>query len=486
LPWALFESAGFAVAGADAAVEAPSDGDLARGRLAVVSTPMHTALKLSTPLVRRLRALSPAAHVCFHGLYAWLNAEHLLASGLADSVIGGEPEATLLDLARALVDGCELESVAGLTTRSSLEREGRIRPPVLARQRLAVPRRTGLPPLSRYAKLVGPAPNEERFVGYVEASRGCKHRCRHCPVVPVYDGRFFVLDADLVLADAEQQIAAGARHLTFGDADFFNGPTHAMAIARRLHEAHPDVSFDVTIKVEHILAHRELITELRLLGCAFVVSALESLSDRVLAELDKGHCRADMYEALAVVRSVGLTLRPSFVPFTPWSRLEDYLEIIDFIFSQGLVQAVDPIQLAIRLLVPRGSALLWPSAKRRPAGSAHDPAVSDMLRLAPRPAWLGPFDAELASYQWHYEDHRMLDVERRVSALVADHAAREEPPRRTLLAIRELAYGMADRLPPPLIEAEAAAFVPRLTEPWFCCAEPNSDQLRRAGALGCR
>ena len=64
-----------------------------------------------------------------------------------------------------------------------------------------------------------------RVAGSTESTRGCKHLCRHCPIVPVYNGLFSAVPLDLVLADVRSQIEAGAQHITFGDADFFNGPT---------------------------------------------------------------------------------------------------------------------------------------------------------------------------------------------------------------------------------------------------------------------
>ena len=41
----------------------------------------------------------------------------------------------------------------------------------------------------------------EKIVGYTESSRGCKHLCRHCPVVPVYDGIFRIVQKEIVLED---------------------------------------------------------------------------------------------------------------------------------------------------------------------------------------------------------------------------------------------------------------------------------------------
>ena len=108
----------------------------------------------------------------------------------------------------------------------------------LARQKFIVPERAGLPALARYAHVVMPD-GSERVAGYTEASRGCKHLCRHCPIVPVYNGAFRIVERDVVLEDIRQQVAAGAQHITFGDPDFFNGPAHAMAIVEAMHREFP-------------------------------------------------------------------------------------------------------------------------------------------------------------------------------------------------------------------------------------------------------
>jgi radical SAM superfamily enzyme YgiQ (UPF0313 family) len=90
-----------------------------------------------------------------------------------------------------------------------------------------------LPPLEKYAQLVLPG-GARRTVGYTEASRGCKHLCRHCPVVPVYQGHFRIVQREVVMEDIRRQVAAGARHITFGDPDFFNGIGHAVELVRAL------------------------------------------------------------------------------------------------------------------------------------------------------------------------------------------------------------------------------------------------------------
>ncbi len=436
---AFLEARGFAPAVMDVSVE-PFDPDkAARARLVAVSVPMHTALRVGGALIARVRAVNPTCHVAAYGLYAHLNAEYLHAHGV-DSVIGGEAEAPLVALAESLEsDGSPPEGV-GTVARPAA--------PNLARLRFPRPSRAALPSLKQYARLERAGRHE--LVGYVEASRGCKHLCRHCPIPPVYGGRFFVVPPDVVLADVGQCVEAGATHVTIGDPDFLNGPRHALAVARAIHAAHPHLSFDVTAKVEHLLRHRAMLPELRDLGCAFVVSAVESLSDIVLGHLDKGHTGADVVELVGLMRTAGLPLRPTWVAFTPWTTLDDYLAMLDFVEAESLLDAVDPVQYSLRLLVPPGSLLA-----RHPGMRAH----------------LGPLVEDAFSHAWRHPDPRMdalqADVARVVEAAAETHADEAE----TFDRVRALAAATAGRPHRPLADAlrrPDRARPPHLTEPWFC------------------
>jgi radical SAM superfamily enzyme YgiQ (UPF0313 family) len=330
---------------------------------------------------------------------------------------------------------------------------------VLRRLDHTTPARDTLPTPQAYAYLV--RGDEVVPAGYVEASRGCLHTCAHCPITPVYGGRFFVIPRPLVLADIRAQVLAGVGHITFGDPDFLNGPRHSLEIVRALHAEFPHVTFDATIKVEHVLERREVFAELAQLGCAFVVSAVESLSAGVLRHLKKGHSRADVAEALRILDDAGIPMRPTFVAFTPWTTARDYLDVLDFIAEHELVEHVDPIQYAIRLLVPPGSALLDDADGRD---------------------WLGPLDAEALSYTWRHPDPRMDALQREVQALVERAATAREPIPVTFAAIRALAR---ERLEEPVARVPALVGatvggsntgalrrarrpVPHLSEPWFC------------------
>jgi radical SAM superfamily enzyme YgiQ (UPF0313 family) len=437
---AFLEARGFAPAVMDVSVE-PFDPDkVVRARLVAVSVPMHTALRVGAALIARVRGVNPGCHVAAYGLYAELNAEHLFAHGV-DSVIGGEAEAPLAALAEALAGGSGAP-VPGVRTATHPAA------PHLARLSFPVPSRAGLPSLKQYARLERDGRHE--LAGYVESSRGCKHLCRHCPIPPVYGGRFFAVPVDVVLADVRQQVEAGATHVTIGDPDFLNGPRHALAVARAIHATFPHVSFDFTAKVEHLLRQRATLPEMRSLGCAFVVSAVESLSDQVLRHLDKGHTRADIIALVRLMREARLSLRPTWVAFTPWTTLEDYRAMLDFVEAEDLVDAVDPVQYSLRLLVPPGSLLA-----SYPAMRAH----------------LGPLAKGALSYTWAHPDPRMDLLQAAVARVVEAAAEAHADDAETFDRVRALADGAAEAPSRRLASDRARPGrprPPRLTEPWFC------------------
>ena len=430
--------AGYNPVPVDTAVETLTDEAIIRARFIGVSVPMHTALRLGQQIARRVRSLNPAAHICFYGLYASLNADYLLQESI-DSAIGGEYEVPLLKLIAAL-ESSQTVSIPGVSTRQQSN------PPWIQRTPFVVPERQQLPPPDRYARL--DLNGELALAGYTETTRGCKHTCLHCPITPIYRGRFFAIPAELVLADIRAQVARGVRHLTFGDPDFFNGPTHAMRITRALHQEFPAVTFDATIKIEHLLKHRHLLPELRDLGCAFIVSAVESINDDVLSHLHKGHTAAQVAEAFDLMEQVGIPLRPSLLPFSPWETLESYIALLNFFEERRLVEHVDPVHFSIRLLVPPGSALL-------DAPDTHE--------------WLGELDAAAYTYRWAHPDPRMDELQKQVAALVEKAQSVQAEPIETFFHIKGLVTANQDMcLPCAVRNYGPRKALPHLTESWFC------------------
>jgi radical SAM superfamily enzyme YgiQ (UPF0313 family) len=379
-PAACLRADGHQVACADLALEKLSPDTVRNADLIAFHLPMHTATRLAAPVIEAVRRANANAHVCCYGLYAPVNAAYLRSLGVG-TVLGGEVEDELRRLALRLESGDRCASAESLVS--------------LERVRFEIPDRSGLPSLRRYASMFdGEA---DRVTGYTEASRGCKHLCRHCPIVPVYNGRFRVVPADVVMADIRQQVEAGAQHITFGDPDFFNGSTHGMRIVERMNAEFPSLTYDVTIKIEHLLNRRDLLPDLRRSGCLLVTTAVESVDDEVLRMLDKGHTRADFFEVVRLFREVGLNLSPTFIPFTPWTTWEGYGELLRVLAELDLVNQVAPVQLALRLLIPAGSRLL---------------ELEEIRRL------LDGFQPDALAYRWQHPDPTVDDLAARLLKLV--------------------------------------------------------------------
>jgi len=438
-PAAWLRDDGWTVHCVDLSLQKLADAPLAEADLIGLYVPMHTATRIAIEALPRIRACAPKAYVCVYGLYAPMNAELFRARG-ASAIFGGEFEPALLAFARELTAGRQAP-----------------RPTSVELDKIAfrVPAREGLPALARYAHLRLPT-GARRVVGFVEATRGCKHLCRHCPVVPVYQGTFRVLPLDIVMADIRQQVAGGAEHISFGDPDFLNGPAHALRIVEAVHQEFPHLTYDATIKIQHILARADLLPALKRTGCLFITTAVESVDDAVLERLAKNHTAADFARAAELLRAHDIGFAPTFVPFTPWTTLAGYIDLLRHLVELRLVQAVSPVQLSIRLLVPQGSLL---------------------FELPGFAAQVEPFDAGLLGYPWRHADARVDALQREIQGFVASAEAEGETRGEIFAEIWRRAHAAVGAAAPGL-PSDLGAPVPHMSEPWYCCAEPTAQQLQ--------
>ncbi len=429
-PLAALTEAGHDVRTIDISVQ-PWEPSLVDWAYAVAfSVPMHTAMRLAMKGAEAVRRRCPDMPVCFYGLYAHVSRETTVGA-LTDAVIAGEYEAGLVEW----IDGL----AAGVPA-TPLEVD-------LRRHRTRLPVRDGLPLLKEYAHLA--LDGEERIVGYVEASRGCVHRCRHCPVPVVYDGRTRKVPVDIVLADIAQLVDRGARHVTFGDPDFLNRWAHSMKIIELVHQRFPQLTFDVTTKVSHLLRYASLVPLLAEQGCLFVVSAYECVNDDILRYIDKGHTAAQAEEATRLLRSNGIEPRPSWLPFMPWTTVDDVADILDFVVRHDLIGNVDPVQYTIKLLIPEGSLMLG------------------VPEIEP---YIGPYDAENLTYTWRAADERTVPLQQRLATLVEDEQRDAKSVTEIFCDIRDVVLEAAGRptRDRESILAGSTEGRPRLTEPWFC------------------
>jgi len=440
-PAAWLARAGCEVHCLDLALQRLEPEVLRDARVVAIYVAMHTATRIAVEAIPRVRAIAPQAHLCVYGLYAPMNEKRLRDLGV-QTVLGGEVEPALVSLVQRLRAGDGQVQTEPVVNLSKIE--------------FLTPDRRALPPLARYAHLQLPD-GGRKTVGFAEGSRGCKHLCRHCPVVPVYHGMFRVIPVDTVMADVRQQVAAGAQHFSFGDPDFLNGPTHALKLVHALHAEFPEISYDATIKIQHLIDHAGMLPELKATGCLFITAAVESIDDHVLELLAKNHTNDDFARAVALCHAAGIALAPTFVAFTPWTTLEGYIDLLKRLLELNLVESVPPIQLAIRLLIPQGSLL---------------------LQLPGFQAYIGAFDPKLLGFSWKNPDPRVDRLQLAVQELVAQTEAQGLSRREIFARIWRLAHEALGVETPVLADSGMGAPIPRLSEPWYCCAEPTHQQLQ--------
>ncbi|MGB7861075.1 MAG: radical SAM protein [Acidimicrobiia bacterium] len=396
-----------------------------------ISVPMHTAKRLADSLSVQVKSIRPGLPIAHYGLYASAGD----GTTGADVLIEGEYEPALIKWVASLAVGEPFPETTHHTGKSDF----------------SIPLRTGLQDLGQYARLEHDG--KAVVAGAVEASHGCRHRCRHCPIPAVYDGRMRVVPAETVLADMAQLVDLGAGHVTFGDPDFLNAPRHSMDLLREANARFPDLTFDITVKVEHIVHHAGLWTEMAKLGVLFVVSAFESVDEETLEILDKGHSVADMREASQLIRGAGIHIRPTWLPFMPWTQTQHLIDLVEFLDSEDLTSATDPVQLAIKLLIPRGSLL------------ENHPSVVPFLE---------GYDPGALTWQWRFEHPDVEFLHKELENVAAEASDCGQETHHTLTQMRNVLSAATARTFPPL---SAPSFnVPRLSESWFCCAEPTAGQ----------
>ncbi len=425
--------AGHEVRALDTSVEEWDEELVDWAQMVGISVPMHTAMRLGVAAARRIRKDGRDPPIAAYGLYAGVGRDSLVPD-VFDTALVGEYEGALLDW---------------------LDDPGRKGVRVeLGRSSFGVPARHLLPPPDRYARAV--IDGQERVAAAVEASHGCRHRCKHCPIPAVYDGRYRITGSDVVVGDVEQLVEMGVSHITWSDPDFLNAPRYAMDVLGAVHERHPHLTHDLTVKVEHIVKHRGLWDGIRQLGVRFVVSAFESVDDETLLRLDKGHRVADMVDAISVLRAADIEPRPSWLPFTPWTTTSHIADMFDFVIDRDLVAVSDPVQLSIRLLVPDGSLL------------EDDAAMTG-------------YDAANLTWIWGSADPEVDLLQTELAAIASRDADEGVEPLATLRSMGEavtVATGTEFVFPDHLDPA------PGLTEPWFCCAEPTDFQTTGVGLVG--
>lgn len=440
-PAAIFTNAHYEVECLDLSQHKLTTEKLAPASIVFIYLSMLTATRIAVEAMPRIQQMAPRARIAVFGWYAPVNEEFLRELGV-DAVFGGESETDMLAYA---------ESISAADDHPARHHK------VVNLKRIdfVVPDRQSLPALDKYSQLVFPN-GDRRVMGFTETTRGCKHLCRHCPVVPVYNGRFYAVPADIVLEDIRQQIAKGAQHISFGDPDFLNGPLHAQRVIEAMHEEFPWLTYDAVIKIEHLIKHPDFLPFLSDSGCILVTTAVESVDDTILEYLDKGHSAAEFEQVVGLMKQHNIALAPTFIPFTPWTTVSNFIDLLDKIAELKLIMSVNPVQLSLRLLIPSGSRI---------------------LELPKEETCITDFNPASLGYTWIHQDPEVDALQEKIRTWT-EQAESEGLSRLEIFnGIRRIALKAAGRDDKDVTEEQCGEPVPVHSESWYCCAEPTEQQL---------
>ena len=440
-PAAVFGKAGYEVRCLDLSQQKLTAEVLTPAGVVFIYLSMLTATRIATEAMPRIKKMAPGARIAVFGWYAPVNEKFLRELGV-DAVFGGESEQDMLaytdSMAKKDSHPARSEAVVSLN-----------------RIDFMVPDRTSLPALDKYAQLI--MPDESRHImGFTETTRGCKHLCRHCPVVPVYKGRFYAIPADIVLEDIRQQVAQGARHISFGDPDFLNGPRHARRIIEAMHKEFPLLTYDAVIKIEHLMKFPDYLPFLRDSGCILVTTAVESVDDKILEYLDKGHTAEEFEQVVGLMSEHNIALAPTFIPFTPWTTISNYIQLLDKIAELKLIMSVNPVQLSLRLLIPSGSRI---------------------LELPKEQTCITEFNPASLGYTWVHRDPEIDALQENIRHWTEKAEIDGLSRLQIFNGIRRIALKAVGRNAVDVTEKHCGNTVPTHSESWYCCAEPTEQQL---------
>ncbi|GKW07622.1 arsinothricin biosynthesis radical SAM protein ArsL [Pectobacterium carotovorum] len=379
----------------DIYVHGPDESKIRDRDLIFISLPLFDAVMPGVELLATIRRLNPDVKVCFYGQHATIHAARLTETG-ADFCILGDWELPMQSLVNAISAGGR-GPLQGVMNRGDLTEPA----PFFSKKGFSVPERHVLPPLEKYPnkqlnKLLG----KDVIVGSTELARGCKHKCLYCSVYAAYDGRVIKIPVDIITEDVKNMVYGGMTHLTFIDADWFSSRHYGIEILTELHKTHPELTFDITTRVDHIIENESRMELLRDLNVRIITSALEFPSENVLKIFNKQVTVSDTEKAIRIMKSSGIMLNPTFIMYNPWAGIRDMEHFHEWIDGVNLRDDIDPIQFETRLSLYKGSPLLLSDDIKNVSLIEHDfhydwahsdPWVDELYAASVTPAEKGVF-----------------------------------------------------------------------------------------------
>jgi radical SAM superfamily enzyme YgiQ (UPF0313 family) len=243
--------------------------------LSIMTFQRHTAQRIAA----RIRSLHPAATIVVGGYDPSLASEIYESDDWAiDIIVRGEGDITLRELVRALERGTGIESIPGISYRTS---EGFVRTPprpvsTLTGEEIRLP--------NRAARVLDGYTFIGRPIDVVETSRGCTYDCSFCSIIEMRGRNFHTWTIERVLADIADARARGARAVFIVDDNITLNVARFEALCRAITDAGlNDIDYIVQAMTSSIAARGESLAPLmRAAGFRYVFLGIENILDEDL------------------------------------------------------------------------------------------------------------------------------------------------------------------------------------------------------------
>lgn len=245
-------------------------------------------------IVKRER---PDIHITMGGVLATAADKQVLQDcEMLDSVVRGEGEEAIVELAERVRNGLDLSDMAGLTWRSGSEI-------VRNKGRRRVAELDDLPfPLRDDLKFVRSSKGAAEASAYIVASRGCYAACTFCSIHQIYGNRLVVRRSPRNVVQEIEQIIEDhdVRRFSFVDDIFLvpsrQGERWVEEFCDLIYESKLDINFYAELRADTL--NQPLLRKLMRAGMHRIFIGFEAGADSVLKRWDKGTTVVDNDKAI--------------------------------------------------------------------------------------------------------------------------------------------------------------------------------------------
>lgn len=197
-----------------------------------------------------------------------------------------------------------------------------------------------------------PATYKRRPVAVIITSRGCNRHCLYCfQIDKARKSGIRYRSMDHVMAEIRHCLAQGYREIKFIDDTLTADYHRAMELARRIREEKLDFTWFASACVNQV--DQPLLQAFKDAGCWAILFGAESGVQKDLNTIRKGITLAQIRQAVAAGKKVGITVYTPFIFGIPGQSFADGLKTIEFALE------LDPDIANFHALTPFPGTELW-------------------------------------------------------------------------------------------------------------------------------